>query len=90
MAIVTDPHRLLGRWLKDHAHASQAHKVQRIDQGVILCYCGRMIKCCDAVQPVQSVLCCPDCTGKWRLQMEEKRKRFNTKGTKYTKVRERR
>jgi hypothetical protein len=76
MAITTEPQRLLGKWLKDHAHSNTVHKVARVDQGEILCYCGRLIKCGEAVEPVQSVACCVDCTGKWRAN--QRAKRFNT------------
>ena len=62
----------IGKWLKDHPHSNQAHKVLRYDRDVLVSYCGRMIKACEAVEPVQSVACCPDCTGKWRQQ----RKRY--------------
>jgi hypothetical protein len=72
MATVTDPRSLLGKWLKDHPHSNLAHRVLRFDRETLVSYCGRVFPMSEAVEPVQSVACCPDCTGKWRQQ----RKRF--------------
>ena len=75
MAIAIDPRQSLGKWLKDHPRANVAHRVLRYDRQTLVCYCGRAIPAGEAVPPAGAVLCCPDCTGVWRRQIAEKRKR---------------
>jgi hypothetical protein len=63
-----NPTSCLGKWLKDHPRASQAHRVLRYDRDLLVTYCGRTIPAAEAVAPVQSVAWCPDCTDLWRKQ----------------------
>ena len=64
-----------GRWLKDHPHASQAHRVLRYDRDLLVCYCGQVIPADEAAFPNGGVLCCPACTALWRQQLADRRGR---------------
>jgi hypothetical protein len=55
------PTRCLGLWLKDHPHASQAHRVLRYDRDVLVSYCGRMFPVGEASRSEMCVKLCPDC-----------------------------
>jgi hypothetical protein len=74
-----NPAQYLGRWLKDHPRASQAHRVLRYDRDLLICYCGRVIPVGDAAAPSNSVACCPSCTGPWRKHEADRQKAFENR-----------
>lgn len=65
---------LLGKWLKDHPHASQAHRILRYDRDLLVSFCGRVIPVAEAVTPRGGVLYCPVCTSRWRQQREDQKR----------------
>ncbi len=76
MAITIDPHQFLGRWLKEHPHANQMHRVLRFDRETLVCYCGRTFPVSDAFIPslAYAVRYCPDCTGLWQKQEADRQR----------------
>ena len=70
-----EPRLSLNRWLKDHPHASQAHRVRYYDAEMLVCYCGHTIPAAVAVAASQTVACCPSCTVGWRKQVEAKKRK---------------
>jgi hypothetical protein len=73
MVAIINPRQFLGCWLKDHPHASHAHRVLRYDRELLVCYCGRTFPVGEAFAPVQGVSYCPECTTRSKKQDADKR-----------------
>lgn len=69
----------LGRWLKEHPHDNQVHRVLRYDRDMLISYCGRAIPITEALMPQGGVLCCPACAGLSRQREDAKRREWRTR-----------
>ena len=75
------PYDCLGKWLKEHPHASELHRVLRYEREWLVTYCGRRFPSSLATK-ASGVLCCPTCTELYRQRVAEGLKRLARKYSK--------
>jgi hypothetical protein len=63
----------LGKWMKDHPHANQAHRILRYDKQILVGYCGKNFPAEGATLAVSGVLLCQECVRLWQVQLVAKR-----------------